>query len=44
MRLIIAFLVVAAAMSVAACNTIAGFGQDVATAGHAVTTTANDAK
>jgi predicted small secreted protein len=29
---------------VAACNTVAGAGQDVSAAGHAVTNTAEDAK
>lgn len=33
-----------AAMSVAACNTIAGAGRDVSATGHAVTDTAEDAK
>jgi predicted small secreted protein len=32
------------AMSVAACNTVAGAGQDVSAAGHAVTNTADSAK
>jgi entericidin B len=36
--------VVAAALAVSACNTIAGAGKDVSAAGSAVTTTANDAK
>ena len=45
MRKIILLLVAAsAAMSVAACNTVAGAGRDVSDAGHAVTNTANDAK
>jgi predicted small secreted protein len=33
-----------AALAVTACNTIAGAGQDVSAAGHAVTKTAQDAK
>ena len=33
----------AAALLVAACNTIAGAGQDISAAGHAVTDTAKDA-
>ncbi len=33
-----------AALSVGACNTIAGAGKDVSATGHAVTDTANDAK
>jgi predicted small secreted protein len=44
MRKFIVLLVAAAAVSVAACNTVAGAGQDVSAAGHAVTNTANDAK
>jgi predicted small secreted protein len=32
------------ALSVTACNTVAGAGQDVSSAGHAVTHTAEDAK
>jgi predicted small secreted protein len=43
-KLIIVIAAAAAALSVAACNTIAGAGQDVSSAGHAVTNTANDAK
>ncbi|MBV9508692.1 MAG: entericidin A/B family lipoprotein [Caulobacteraceae bacterium] len=44
MRKFIALALVAAGLSVAACNTVAGAGQDVSAAGHAVTNTANDAK
>jgi len=44
MRKLIVLLVAAAALSTAACNTIAGAGQDVSATGHAVTNTANDAK
>jgi len=44
MRKLIVLLVAAAALSTAACNTVAGAGQDVSSAGHAVTNTANDAK
>jgi predicted small secreted protein len=44
MRNIVLFAVLAASMAVAACNTVAGAGKDVSTAGHAVTDTANDAK
>jgi predicted small secreted protein len=36
--------VLAASMSLAACNTVAGAGKDVSSAGHAVTDTADDAK
>ncbi|MDH7639375.1 entericidin A/B family lipoprotein [Sphingomonas sp. MAHUQ-71] len=34
----------AALMLTAACNTVAGAGKDVSSAGHAVTTTADKAK
>jgi len=44
MRKIVILAVVAAALTVSACNTIAGVGQDVSAAGRAVTHTANDAK
>jgi len=44
MHKLIIVIAAAAALSVAACNTIAGAGQDVSSAGHAVTNTANDAK
>jgi predicted small secreted protein len=43
-KLIIVIAAAAAALSVAACNTVAGAGKDVSSAGHAVTNTANDAK
>ena len=33
-----------AAITVSACNTVSGAGRDVSAAGHAVTSTANDAK
>jgi predicted small secreted protein len=36
--------VVLASLATAACNTVAGLGRDVAAAGDAVTSTANDAK
>jgi predicted small secreted protein len=41
-----AFVLIAAlgSLTVAACNTVAGAGQDVSAAGHAVTHTADDAK
>jgi len=38
------FAVLAATLSVAACNTIEGAGKDVTSAGKAVTDTAKDAK
>ncbi len=41
---VIAFSLVAAALTVSACNTIAGVGRDVSAAGSAVTQGANDAK
>lgn len=44
MRKIIILAVIAASMAVAACNTVAGAGKDVSSAGHAVTDTAQDAK
>ncbi len=44
MRKLIVLAAAVAAIGVAACNTVAGAGQDVSAAGHAVTNTANDAK
>ena len=44
MKKIIALTIVAAALAVSACNTIAGAGRDVSAAGSAVTTGANEAK
>ncbi|MDO9608245.1 MAG: entericidin A/B family lipoprotein [Brevundimonas sp.] len=44
MRKIITLSLVAAALAVSACNTVAGVGRDVSAAGSAVTTGANDAK
>ncbi len=44
MRKLIVLAAALAAVSVAACNTVAGAGKDVSSAGHAVTDTANDAK
>jgi predicted small secreted protein len=44
MRSLLVLAAAFAAMSVAACNTIAGMGQDTSAVGHAVTNTANDAK
>ena len=43
MRKLLVLLVAAAAVSVAACNTIAGAGKDVAAGGNAVSDTAHDA-
>jgi predicted small secreted protein len=44
MRKLIVLAAAAAAVLVAGCNTIAGAGKDVSSAGKAVTSTANDAK
>lgn len=44
MRKILVLLVATAAIAVSACNTVAGAGKDVSSAGHAVTDTADDAK
>jgi predicted small secreted protein len=44
MRKLLVLLIAAAAVSTTACNTVAGAGQDVSAAGHAVTDTAKDAK
>ncbi len=43
-KLVLLMIVAAAALSTAACNTVAGAGKDVSAAGHAVTDTAQDAK
>ena len=43
MRKLLILMVAAAAVSVAACNTIAGAGRDVSATGNAVTDTAHDA-
>jgi predicted small secreted protein len=44
MRALILLAALAASLSLAACNTVAGAGRDVSSAGHAVTDTADDAK
>jgi entericidin B len=44
MRKVVLMAVLAASVAVAACNTVAGAGKDVSSAGHAVTDTAQDAK
>ena len=44
MRKFVIFAALAASLAVAACNTVAGAGKDVSSAGHAVTNTADDAK
>ena len=43
MRKLLVLLAAAAAVSTAACNTIAGAGRDVSSAGNAVSDTAHDA-
>ena len=43
MRKIIILAVLAACLTTAACNTVAGAGKDVSSVGHATTDTANDA-
>ena len=43
MRKLALLIVAAAALTTAACNTIAGAGKDVAATGNAVTDTAHDA-
>lgn len=43
-RLIALFLVTASIAGLAACNTIAGAGEDVSAGGHAVTNSAEKAK
>ncbi len=44
MRKMIIAAIVVAGLAAAGCNTVAGAGKDVSSAGHAVTNTANDAK
>ncbi len=45
MRQVVLLMIVAAsALSIAACNTVKGAGQDVSSAGKAVAQTAEDAK
>ncbi len=43
-NLILLMIAASAALSMAACNTVKGAGQDVSSAGHAVSDTAEDAK
>lgn len=43
MRKLFIMAALAAGLAVAACHTVAGAGQDVSAAGHAVTDTAHDA-
>lgn len=44
MRILITLAAAAAALWVAGCNTISGMGRDLAAAGHAVQSTADDVK
>ncbi|QUD86857.1 entericidin A/B family lipoprotein [Phenylobacterium montanum] len=44
MRKMLLWTLLAASLSVAACNTVKGAGQDVSAAGHAVSDTASDAQ
>jgi entericidin B len=44
MRKLLLLAVIAAGLSTAACNTVAGAGKDVSAAGDVVTDTATDAK
>jgi len=44
MKKLFVLALIAAGLTVSACNTVAGAGRDVSDAGHAVTNTANDAK
>ncbi len=44
MRQLVLLMITAAALSLAACNTVKGAGRDVSAAGHAVSDTAEDAK
>lgn len=44
MRKVIILAAIVASFATAACNTVAGAGKDVSSAGDAVTTTAEDAK
>jgi predicted small secreted protein len=43
MRKLLILFIATAAVTVAACNTVAGAGKDVSSAGNAVTDTAKDA-
>jgi predicted small secreted protein len=44
MRKLFVLFAAAAALTTAACNTVAGMGRDTSAAGSAVTSAANDAK
>ena len=43
MRTLVLISILAAGLALSACHTVAGAGQDVSAAGHAVTDTAHDA-
>jgi predicted small secreted protein len=43
-KLVCLVIAAAAALTVSACNTVKGAGEDVSAAGHAVSDTAQDAK
>ena len=43
-RIVLTLAVAAGALAISACNTIAGAGKDVSSAGQAVSKTANEAK
>jgi predicted small secreted protein len=44
MRKLVLWAALVASLGIAACNTVAGAGEDVSSAGHAVTGAADDAK
>lgn len=44
MRKLVLWAALVASLGIAACNTVAGAGEDVSAAGHAVTGAADDAK
>jgi predicted small secreted protein len=44
MRSLFLLMLVGASLSLGACNTVKGAGEDVSSAGHAVSNTAEDAK
>jgi|WetSurMetagenome_2_1015567.scaffolds.fasta_scaffold133905_2 entericidin B len=44
MRSLFLLMIVSASIGLAACNTVKGAGEDVSSAGHAVSNTAEDAK
>ena len=44
MRSLISFALIAGTLAISGCNTVAGAGKDVSSAGQAVTKTADDTK